>query len=168
MTSMVSAVRSRAVGLVARRFSLSMLPDTLLWPLLREGLDPVPRMAELREEPPVSRLPLPLGIRAWLVTGYEPVRAVLGSADGFSNDFGQFAGAGRPDGGAGARAVSAWPTRRCTPGCARLLTPEFTMRRLARLQPRIDAIVTDRLDAMAAHRRPGRPVAGVRAAGARR
>src|SRR6185369_11202015 len=68
----------RVLGWLARRFagsrgegwsfggSLSMLPDRSLFPLFREGLDPVPR---LREQPPVSRLPVPLGIRAWLVTG---------------------------------------------------------------------------------------------------
>src|SRR5262245_32040999 len=100
MTSLVSAVRSQVMGLVARRFTmgngpfagLSMLPDKILWPLHRDGLDPVPRMAATRAERPVSRLPLPFGMRAWIVTGYEPVRQVLGSVDGYSNDFGKFAG----------------------------------------------------------------------------
>src|SRR3954467_4932871 len=92
MTSMVSPVRSQVVGLVARRFSLSMLPDKILWPLHREGLDPIPRMAEFRESRPVTRMPWPFGLRAWLVPGYEPVRQVLGSVDGYSNDFGKFAG----------------------------------------------------------------------------
>ena len=148
MTSMVSAVRSRAVGLVARRFTLSMLPERILWPLHRSGLDPVPRMAEFRENRPVSRMPLPFGMRAWLVTGYEPVRQVLGSVDGYSNDFGKFAGrvgisVGQDPGGLGFADPPVHTRLR------KVLTPEFTMRRLARLQPRIDAIVAGRLDAMA-------------------
>jgi cytochrome P450 len=148
MTSMVSAVRSRARGLVSRRFSLSMLPERILWPLHREGLDPIPRMAEFREQRPVVRLPLPFGMRAWLVTGYEPVRQVLGSVDGYSNDFGKFAGrvgisVGQDPGGLGFADPPVHTRLR------KVLTPEFTMRRLARLQPRIDAIVAGRLDAMA-------------------
>jgi cytochrome P450 len=155
-----AGIRLRLLGWAARRFggksgavslegSLSMLPDTSLFPLFRDGLDPVPEVGRLREQSPVSRLPIPMGIRAWLVTGYEPVRAVLGSADGFSNDFGAFAAqvgltAGQQPGGLGL-SVPPVHTR-----LRRLVTPEFTMRRLARLQPRIETIVSERLDAMAA------------------
>jgi cytochrome P450 len=156
MTSLVSAVRSQVLGLVARRFSggngpyagFSLLPDKILWPLHRDGLDPVPQMAKLREQQPVSRIPLPFGMRAWLVTGYEPVRAVLGSVDGYSNDFGKFAGriginVGQDPGGLGFADPPVHTRLR------KALTPEFTMRRLARLQPRIHEIVDGRLDAMA-------------------
>jgi cytochrome P450 len=154
-----SSVRLRLLGWVARRFAgrdgaisfggtLSMLSDSSLFPLFRNGLDPVAEVGILREQSPVSRLPLPLGIRAWLVTGYEPVRAVLGSPDGFSNDFGRFAGqvgltAALEPGGLG-MADPPMHTR-----LRRMVMPEFTMHRLARLQPRIEAIVTDRLEAMA-------------------
>ena len=125
-----------------------MLPDKALWPLHRKGLDPVPEMAGRRAAEPVSRLRLPLGIRAWLVTGYEPVRAVLGSVDGYSNDFGKFAArvgfnVRQDPGGLGFADPPVHSRLR------KLLTPEFTMRRLRRLQPRIEAIVADRLDAMA-------------------
>jgi cytochrome P450 len=155
-----AGIRLRLLGWAARRFggksgavslegSLSMLPDTSLFPLFRDGLDPVPEVGRLREQSPVSRLPIPMGIRAWLVTGYEPVRAVLGSADGFSNDFGAFAAqvgltAGQQPGGLGMSDPPVHTRLR------RLVTPEFTMRRLARLQPRIETIVSERLDAMAA------------------
>jgi cytochrome P450 len=40
----------------------------------------------------------------------------------------------------------------------KLLTPEFTMRRLERLRPRVQEIVTSRLDALAAGARSGGPV----------
>ena len=154
-----ASVRLRMLGWVARRFTgkaasvslegtLAMLPDTSLFPLFRDGLDPVAQLGDLREREPVSRLPLPLGIRAWLVTGYEPVRAVLGRAEGFSNDFGKFAEqvgltAARVPGGLGMTDPPMHTRLR------RLVMPEFTMHRLARLQPRIEAIVTERLDAMA-------------------
>ncbi|XVU28262.1 cytochrome P450 [Actinoplanes sp. CA-054009] len=150
--------RLRLLGWMARRFggrkpramnlegTLAMLPDSSLFPLYRDGLDPVPA---LREKAPVSRLPLPLGIRAWLVTGYEPVRAVLGDSGRFSNDFGKFAAqvgltAGEQPGGLGMIDPPLHTRLR------RMVMPEFTMHRLARLQPRIEAIVNDRLDAMAA------------------
>jgi cytochrome P450 len=156
MTSLVTAVRSQVLGMVARRFAggfgpyagLSMLPDKILWPLHRDGLDPVPEMDRLRTEQPVSRLSLPFGIRAWLVTGYEPVRQVLASVDGYSNDFAKFAGrvgikVAADPGGLGFADPPVHTRLR------KMLTPEFTMRRLARLQPRIEAIVEGRLGAMA-------------------
>jgi len=150
----------RLLGWIARRFggartqglsfggSLSMLPDRSLFPLFRNGLDPVAEVGSLRERAPVSRLPVPVPIRVWLATGYEPVRQVLGSADGFSNDFGAFAArvgltAAAEPGGLG-MADPPMHTR-----LRRLIMPEFTMHRLARLQPRIETIVSDRLDAMA-------------------
>ncbi|HEX9999828.1 MAG TPA: cytochrome P450 [Actinoplanes sp.] len=152
----MSTVRSHVLGVLARRFAgagpyagLSLLPDKLLWPLHRDGLDPVEEMAQRRTQEPVSRLPVPFGIRAWLVTGYEPVREVLGSLDGYSNDFAKFAGQVginvRHDPGGLGFADPPVHTR-----LRRALTPEFTMRRLARLQPRITSIVDGRLDAMAA------------------
>lgn len=155
VTSLVSAVRSQVLGLLARRFAagggpyagLSMLPDKLLWPLHRDGLDPVEEMSRRRDREPVSRLPVPFGIRAWLVTGYEPVREVLGSLDGYSNDFAKFAGQVglnvRSDPGGLGFADPPVHTR-----LRKALTPEFTMRRLARLQPRIEEIVAGRLDAL--------------------
>ena len=154
VTSLVAAVRSQVLGLLARRFAgagpyggLSMLPDTVLWPLHRDGLDPVAEIGRRRAEAPVSRLPVPFGIRLWLVTGYEPVREVLGSVDGFSNDFGRFAGrvgiTVRQDPGGLGFADPPVHTR-----LRRALTPEFTRRRLARLQPRIEEIVHGRLDAL--------------------
>jgi cytochrome P450 len=156
MTSLVSAVRGQVLGLLARRAGgagpyagLAMLPDKLLWPLRRDGLDPIEQMAESQGREPVSRLPVPFGIRAWLVTGHEPVREVLGSLEGYSNDFGRFAGkvglnVQRDPGGLGFADPPVHTRLR------KALTPEFTMRRLARLQPRIQAIVDDRLDALAA------------------
>lgn len=156
LTSLVSAVRSQVLGLLISKLAgdvpyadLALLPEEVLWPLHRDGLDPVERLALIRAREPVSRLPAPFGVRAWLITGHEPVREVLSSLDGFSNDFAKFAGrlpikVGADPGGLGFSDPPAHTRLR------RMLTPEFTVRRLGRLQPRIEAIVADRLDALGA------------------
>src|SRR5437764_10582213 len=66
---------------------MSLLPKSTLLPLRRDGLDPVAALGDKRREAPISRLPLPFGMRAWLVTGYEEAKAVLGKSAHFSNDF---------------------------------------------------------------------------------
>jgi cytochrome P450 len=126
---------------------VTSLPDSVLWPLRRNGLDPVPELGRRCAEEPVSRLAVPFGVRVWLVTGAEEVKAVLGRVEGFSNDFGNLAGTAgvglhHNPGGLGFADPPVHTRLR------RLLTPEFTMRRLARLAPRIDAIVEQVLDAM--------------------
>jgi cytochrome P450 len=114
---------------------------------LRDGLDPVPELAALRAERPVSPLVIPNGPIAWLVTGYAEARAVLGDAETFSNDFANIAGAGAAteDKDPGGLGMSDPPkhTR-----LRRLLTPQFTAHRLRELEPRISAIVEDCLDDM--------------------
>lgn len=160
-------VRSRIISYVARRtlgggsgglssalssgFSsarISMLPDHILMPVKRDGLDPVPDLRRHREESGVSRFKFPLGIGAWLVTGYDDVRAVLGSTDRFSNDFRQLAGivgiANDENPGGLGFADPPDHTR-----LRRAVMPEFTGRRLARLGPRVEGIVAGQLDAMA-------------------
>lgn len=44
---------------------ISVIPDETKVPLLRDGTDPVPRMAELRETSPLSLLPMPFDFRIW-------------------------------------------------------------------------------------------------------
>jgi cytochrome P450 len=157
----MTTLRSRAIGWLGRKYlarkqkkgfdlaKMSFLPDAALMPLKRTGLDPVRELGALREQEPISRLKLPFGMQAWLVTGYDEAKAVLGRGDGFSNDFTNLIG-------------SVGATEEQNPGglgfsdppfhtrLRRILTPEFTMRRLARLTPRIQAIVEEQLDGMAA------------------
>ncbi|GAA2014949.1 cytochrome P450 [Nakamurella flavida] len=119
-------------------------------PLQRNRFDPVPELGQRRSEQPVSKLEFPFGISAWLVTRYADVKQVLGSVDGFSNDFRRLtaaAGAGDDDttvdpGGLGFADPPDHTRLR------RLLTPQFTVRRLAQLGPGIEKIITGRLDAM--------------------
>jgi cytochrome P450 len=139
-----------------------MLPDSALIPLQRERLDPVPELGRLREQAPISLMDLPLGVRAWLVTGYDEARAVLAAtADDFSNDFQNVVGSARVDavhqpGGLGFSDPPDHTRLR------QLVTPDFTLRSLSRLAPRIDAIVAGQLDEMAAAAEHGGPVDLVR------
>ena len=156
---LLSLLPPRILAWLARRYlfqaprngvgglDLASLPDSVLWPLRRHGLDPAPELGRRCAEEPVSRLAVPFGVRAWLVTGYDEVKEVLGRVEGFSNDFGNLAGTtgvgvDHNPGGLGFADPPVHTRLR------RLLTPEFTMRRLARLAPRIDTIVAQVLDAM--------------------
>jgi cytochrome P450 len=132
---------------------MAFLSDETLLPLKRDGLDPVPGLGAVRRSEPVARLKAPFGLTAWLVTGYEENRAALANTKAFSNDFTNLIGnAGFTDdqnpGGLGFADPPAHTRLR------RILTPEFTMRRLSRLAPRIDAIVAEQLDAMSRAREP--------------
>ena len=157
----MGSLRSRVLGWVGRRYLArqskkgfdlekmsSFLPESALMPLRRDSLDPVAEIGAIRTEAPISKLDLPFGMNAWLVTGYDEAKAVLGKVTEFSTDFTNLVG-------------SAGVTEDQNPGglgfadppvhtrLRKLLTPEFTMRRLNRLTPRIDEIVTEQLDAMA-------------------
>ena len=141
------------------------MTDALHFPLLfsRDGLDPIAELGERRATEPVSKLELPFGITAWLVTGYDAAKEVLGDPTSFSNAFGNLTTAGTDDeqdpGGLG-MTDPPYHTR-----LRKMLTPEFTMRRLNRLQPRIEAIVDRQLDAIEAAgpaRGPGGPVRACR------
>ena len=130
-------------------------PDLRL-PMDRGGcpFDPPAEYRRLREEQPVSRLAFPDGTDGWLLSRYEDVRAMLAdprssSQLGFgSNPIremppeaqellqtqpGQFIRMDAPE----------------HPRYRRLLTGQFTVRRMNALVPRVEQIVADHLDAMA-------------------
>jgi cytochrome P450 len=159
----VGNLRSRIISWFARRylaraqkkgFDLAKMPipEPALMPLRRTGLDPVPDLAQLRAREPISKLPMPFGVNLWLVSGYEEAKAVLSDTKAFSNDFANLTGAGvtqQQDPGGLGFADPPVHTR-----LRKLLTPEFTMRRLSRLTPGIKNIIDQRLDAMAAAQGP--------------
>ena len=60
---------------------LDRVPDSLAWPLHRDGPDPVARLGELREQAPVAKLTSFLGMNVWLVTGEAEARAGAGGHD---------------------------------------------------------------------------------------
>jgi cytochrome P450 len=156
----MTTLRSRAISWLGRKYlarkqkkgfdlaKMSFLPDAALLPLRRTGLDPVPEVGALRDREPISRLKLPFGMKAWLVTGYDAAKAVLAGTDGFSNDFTNLIGSAgaTADQNPGGLGFADPPTHT---RLRKILTPEFTMRRLARLTPRIHEIVGEQLDAMA-------------------
>jgi len=120
----------------------------------RNGFDPAPELAELRDGAGVGKVTTPFGVDAWLVTRFADVRAVLGDWERFSNGGmerfrrGGLLGA-TPEEIAERRAgnLLAFDPPDHT-RLRRMLTPEFTVRRIRRLEPRIKEIVEEHLDAM--------------------
>src|SRR5438876_10614176 len=117
---------------------------------MRDGFDPVPELSRRRDECPVSRLDIPGGLTAWLVTRYPDVRAVLAAGGKFSNDFSNLArnlddalgGVQLEPGGLGFSDPPMHTRFR------RLLAPHFAPRRLRHLVPRIREIVAQQLNVM--------------------
>ena len=71
---------------------LDRVPDSLAWPLHREGPDPVARLGEMREQAPVAKLTSFLGMNIWLVTGESEARQVLADTTSYSTDIRPFMG----------------------------------------------------------------------------
>lgn len=138
--------RSTRNGIDLRK--LRFLPDSITMPLKRDGLDPLPEMAQVRAEAPVKKLAEMFGKGIWLVSGYDEARTLLASGDALSNDLGQFVSQeGRdPSEQIGGLGMTDPPLHTAL---RRYLTPEFTKHRLARLEPAIERIVDARLEAMA-------------------
>jgi cytochrome P450 len=120
----------------------------------REGFDPVPEMAALRDDEGVRQVETAFGMPAFLVARHADVKAVLADSARFSND------SRRAFDAPGAPKLSDEERDRMRAGnllgvdppehtrLRRMLTPEFTVRRMRRLEPRIVEIVDDHLDAM--------------------
>ncbi|MCV7225977.1 cytochrome P450 [Mycolicibacterium komossense] len=118
----------------------------------RDVLDPSPALGEIRDSTPVRKLRTAMGMPAYLVTRHEDVRAALADPQRFSNH--------KPPGWAGGPHFDADEHAKLTAGnllaldppehqrIRRMLTPEFTVRRMQRLEPRIVEIVDQHLDAM--------------------
>ena len=129
--------------------TLRKVPEHLTYPIRRVGVDPVAELAEQRAADPITHLGDVLGLDLWLVTGYEEARGVLADSTSYSNDMRHLLGSRqRSDAeGIGGLGMTDPPDHTRLRG---LLTPEFTMRRLRRLDATIDEIVTSSLDAMEA------------------
>ncbi|MFI5522272.1 cytochrome P450 [Streptomyces platensis] len=118
-------------------------------------LGPVRGLSRLRQEEPVRKVRFPNGIDAWLAANYEHFRAVTGTPERFSSRKDEI----EPQ----LRKVSRPPMK--IPASfnradgeehqhyRRKLTAEFMVKRIAGLRPRIQQIVDEHLDAVAA--RPG-------------
>ena len=135
-----------AAGRTSGLAGLPVLPKRLTMPLRRDGMDPVPALGKMRDEEPIHRMRRVFGINVWLVSGYDEAKTVLADTTSYSTDIRPFMGIDT-DARIGGLGFTDPPehTR-----LRKILTPEFTVRRLARLQPVIDRVVSERLDAMEA------------------
>lgn len=141
----VRRIRKRGIDLSR----LSFIPESTKIPLLRNGTDPVPQLAEIRSAEPLHKLDLPFDFTAYVVTGYDAARTVLTDRNNYSNDIRHlFSG----DGPATADDVGGlgFTDPPLHTRLRKMVTPEFTMRRLARLEPMVERIVDEQLDALAA------------------
>jgi len=123
----------------------------------RDGFNPAEELARVRDDEGVVRVMTPFGVPAYLVCRYEDVREVLSDPVRFSSVRLPFLGA---------EEVSQDELARMQAGnligfdppehtrLRRMLTPEFTVRRMRRLEPRIGEIVEAALDDL---ERAGKP-----------
>ena len=128
---------------------IAFLPAGAMVPLRREGTDPVAELRGWQEVGGLHRLPLPFDFDVWLVPDHETARAVLTARDGYSTDIRHlFHGDGPATsddiGGLGFTDPPVHTRLR------RIITPEFTMRRLARLEPLVERIVEESIDELVA------------------
>ncbi|MFF5111829.1 cytochrome P450 [Streptosporangium sp. NPDC000509] len=119
----------------------------------RAGFDPDPELEALRDGTGVGLVRTTAGVDAWLVTRYEDVRAVLSDAERFSvAETINFQLPGVESSEEDLAALRAGNLLAFDPPehtrLRRILTPEFTLRRIRRLEPRITCIVEEHLDAM--------------------
>lgn len=129
------------------------MTDPLAFPLPRTcPFAPPDDYARLRDREPATRVVLPTGRPAWIVTRYADVRTLLGSSD-VSSDIRHpnfpAMGAGEQEAGARSR-----PFIRTDPPehtkYRRLLVPELTVRRARAMRPAVQKIADAALDAMLA------------------
>ncbi|HKN54818.1 MAG TPA: cytochrome P450 [Amycolatopsis sp.] len=133
---------------------------SLEFPLTREGPYAPPKAyAEIREGDPITRVNLPEGGQAWVVSRHEDARQVLNdrrfSSDRTNPDFPlmikgarQFRRSDRPRAMISMDAPEHGEARRAVLG-------EFTVRRMEALRPRIHEIVDQQIDALLAGPNPG-------------
>ncbi len=126
----------------SRLANMSELPTRLTAPLRRDGLDPAALTGD--DGASVRTIGRVLGMKVWMVTGYDEARAVLGDPH-FSTDIRSLLGAaGHTDmiGGLGFTDPPVHTMLR------KVLMPQFTARRLATLRPAVERIVDHQLDLM--------------------
>ena len=126
----------------------------------RTQFDPVEELGRARDTEGVRRVMTPFGVPAYLVTRYEDVREVLADTVRFSNaSRHSFAPPGGPDFDEAELAeMRAGQLLAFDPPdhtrLRRMLIPEFTVRRMHRLEPRVVEIVNAALDDLEGGGRP--------------
>lgn len=130
----------------------------------RTGFGPAPEVAGVREGAGIARVPTPFGPSAWLLTRHEHVREMLADTENFINGWSPQDLTDSPDsdprqlsGDRSGNLLSLDPPEHNR--LRRMLTREFTVRRMRRLEPRVVEIVEEHLDAMTEHGPPADLVA---------
>jgi len=134
---MMRRIRKKGIDLSR----ISVIPEPAKVPLQRLGADPVPEMARMRRADALYKLPMPFDFTVYVASGYSHARAVLTDPKSYSNDIRHLFGGNGPAtaddiGGLGFTDPPLHTRLR------KIVQPEFTMRRLARLEP----MITERVD----------------------
>lgn len=120
----------------------------------RDSFSPIPELGEIRRSEGVREFVNAFGMQSYLITRHDDIKAVLSDHERFSN--------ARPPGFAVQGVPQPTEEEEATARAGnllgldppdhsrlrRMLTPEFTIRRMKRLEPRIVEIVDAQLDAM--------------------
>jgi len=120
----------------------------------RDSFSPIAEIREIRETEGVREFTSAFGMQVYLITRHDDIKAVLSDHERFSN--------ARPPGFAVQGVPQPTEQEEATARAGnllgldppdhsrlrRMLTPEFTIRRMKRLEPRIVEIVAGQLDAM--------------------
>jgi cytochrome P450 len=114
----------------------------------RDGFGPVPELGRARDAEGVVEVKTPFGAVVYVVTRHEDIRRVFADAGTFSTARAFLAGPARRDG----MLIMYDPPEHTR--LRKMLTPEFTVRRMRRLEPRISEIVDAALDDL---ERAGKP-----------
>jgi len=125
--------------------------------LRRDGLDPAPELGEARESASVQRMVTVFGIPAYVVTRYADVKIALADYERFSNRRPAWPGLlnsppppasadRQPEADTAGNLLATDPPDHTR--LRRMLSPEFTMRRMNQLEPRVVEIVEQHLDVM--------------------
>ncbi|GAA2354347.1 cytochrome P450 [Saccharopolyspora halophila] len=130
----------------------------------RTEFGPAPAVAGVREGAGIVRVPTPFGPSAWLLTRHQDVRELLADTESFVNGWrpqdltdGPERDPRQLSGDRSGNLLSLDPPEHNR--LRRMLTREFTVRRMRRLEPRVAEIVEQHLDAMAEHGPPADLVA---------
>jgi cytochrome P450 len=105
----------------------------------RDGFGPVAELAKARDAEGVTEVVTPFGIPAYVVTRHADIRRVFADAATFSNSRRSRSDGVRRDG----MLLMYDPPEHTR--LRKMLSPEFTVRRMRRLEPRITEIVDDAL-----------------------
>lgn len=129
-----------------------------------DPFSPPAGLGQLRDQAPLRRLRYPDGHVGWLVTSYDLARAILADARFSARSELKRAPVARPglDSFVGTEARPGWfvdMDGQRHYRYRRLLAREFTVRRMAALEPRVERIVEDCLDRLAAAAPPADLVA---------